>query len=221
MPYKRKYTKKTYKRKAKSSSSYTATAVGPPTLIRKLRYCERITIDAGAAGQSTNHFFCANSIFDPNQSGIGHQPMGFDQYILMYDHFKVLSSKIQVKALNNISATNGNQTILSIHLDDDTSTNLSVENMIEQGTTNYRIMNSGESFRPTTLTKSFNTKTFFSNQKTAASLVGTATADCDEVAFYNISSSALTGGTDPGVMSCLIVIDYIVQFSERRTLASS
>jgi len=41
--------------------------------------------------------FRANSLYDPNYTGGGHQPNGFDQLIAAYNHFTVISSKIRVK----------------------------------------------------------------------------------------------------------------------------
>ncbi len=221
MPYIKKALIRKRKSKKRSTSSYTATAVGPKTLIRRLRYCTRITLNPGAGGAAQNHFFRANGMFDPDQSGTGHQPLGFDQYMLLYDHYKVISSSIQVKALNNVSESSTNQTIMSIQLDDDTSTNTNIENMIEQGLTTWRVLGAGSSFTPKTLKKNFNSNRYFSNQKDAVTLIGSASADPTEVALFNVSSAALNATADPGITSLLIVIDYIVSFSERKTLASS
>lgn len=50
-----------------------------------------------ASGGTTNylaHIYAANGLYDPNISGVGHQPRGFDQFMLMYDHYVVIASHI-------------------------------------------------------------------------------------------------------------------------------
>lgn len=37
-----------------------------------------------------------NSLFDPNKTGTGHQPYGFDQLAALYDKYKVFGSKVQL-----------------------------------------------------------------------------------------------------------------------------
>ncbi len=226
MPYQRKQTyrkKRTYtKKKSYSKSSFTNQPVGPRTLIRKLRYSTQVILNAPSAGAAANHFFSANGLFDPDISGTGHQPLGFDQYMAMYDHYKVIGSKISITTLGNPGTlTADNQQIITLSLDDDTTTNLNTSNMIEQGLTAWKILNPGASARPLKLTKGFSQKKFFSNRKAADSMVGSVSANPTEQAFFNVSTSALNGSADPVSIAVLVVIDYIVSLTERKTLASS
>lgn len=209
-----------YKKKAKTSrSSYTGLAVGPKTLTRKLRYATQIAITGGALGAATNVFFRANGCFDPEVAVGGHQPMGFDQYMAMYDHFKVKSSKINVTAVGG--DTNAvDSVILSINLDDDATANVVMASMIEQGLTSWAVIASGTN-KPTTVSKTFNSADFFSSKKYSAELVGNDAADPVEEALFNVSVAALNSGDTPDATRVLVVIDYIVEFSERTTLAQS
>lgn len=205
-----------------STSSFTRYPTGPNTLVRKLRYVESVVLNGGASVAAANHFFSANGLFDPNITGTGHQPMAFDQYIAMYDHYKVLSSKMTIHPLANPSAsTADNQQIVLIYLDDDITAITNINNMIEQGQTSYMVINSGASAPPKLTSKSFNSKTFFSNRLSGDSLLGTGSANPVEQAFYNISTAALNGTGDPVSLAVLVVIDYVVSFSERKTLGSS
>jgi len=47
--------------------------------------------------------FSANGLFDPDITGTGHQPRGFDQLMLFYDHYVVTKAKITVRLQNNLS----------------------------------------------------------------------------------------------------------------------
>ncbi len=204
-----------------SVSSFIRLPVGPNTLIRKLRYVDSVVLNAGA-GAAANHFFSANGLFDPDVTGTGHQPLGFDQYIAMYDHYKVLSSKMTIHPLANPSAsTADNQQIITIYLDDDTTAIVNSNNMIEQGQTSYTVLNSGASAQTKSISKSFVSSTFFSNRLSSSQLLGTSSANPAEQCFYNLSTTALNGSGDPVSLAILVVIDYVVSFSERKTLGSS
>ncbi len=210
------WTKRPYKKQKKFTSSYTRLATGPKTLVRKLRYVTRTSIDAGAVGAASNLWIRANGMFDPEVAIGGHQPLGFDQYMALYDHFKVVKSKISVTFLQSTSP----RIIGSIYLDDDTTANLDIGNMIEQGLTSWAVVASGD-VKPTTISKWFVSKDFFSGKQHSAELLGSDTSDPAEGAFFNISVAGLDPAADPASTNVLIVVDYYVSFSERTTLVSS
>jgi len=56
----------------------------------------------------SSQVFRANSLYDPDLTGTGHQPNGFDTLMQAYDHFTVLASKIRVRT---IQAASGGGTI--------------------------------------------------------------------------------------------------------------
>lgn len=49
--------------------------------------------------------FRGNSLFDPNSTGVGHQPRGFDQLKLLYARYRVNGCKIQVSFMASTSAS--------------------------------------------------------------------------------------------------------------------
>lgn len=70
----------------------------PVRLTRTLRYNQSNTIDVANFGISSQ-VFRANSLYDPDSTGTGHQPNGFDTLMAAYDHFTVLASKIRVRTI--------------------------------------------------------------------------------------------------------------------------
>ncbi len=76
----------------------------PDSEVAIIRYSDEIAIAPGAAyGQYT---YRGNSCFDPDESGIGHQPMYFDQYAAVYSKYKVISCSCSVTGSNyNASAS--------------------------------------------------------------------------------------------------------------------
>lgn len=211
-----------YVNKKRKTISYTQKAVGPPSMIRKLRYADRISIDPGASGVATTHSFVANGLFDPDLTGTGHQPMGFDQLMPLYDHYKVIGSKITVQFLgpNGSSPASTDQVIACIYLDDDDTAVSSILPLIENGNCAYTLLNNGHN-PSKKLTKGFSSKRFFASKKYSAELTGTTSTNPTEVANYKICVQALDAASDPSEVDMLVTIDYIVQFSERKTLAQS
>jgi len=84
-------------RKLRGYGTTRSNTINGPLAMRqivKLRYAEDVNISAGIALGSYD--FRANSIFDPNLTGIGHQPLGHDQWAVFYDHYVVLGARIKV-----------------------------------------------------------------------------------------------------------------------------
>jgi len=65
----------------------------PDQLKIKLKYSELLVLTS-LVGAVTSNAFRMNSIFDPNQTGTGHQPYAFDQWAAMYSKYCVLGSKL-------------------------------------------------------------------------------------------------------------------------------
>lgn len=220
MPYrklKRNYRKKrTAKRYANISSGPT-----PNSLVRKLRYIDSISINPTTGGTSS-YVFSANGINDPDITGVGHQPTGFDQYMLMYDHYKVLSSKITVTAAPILTGeASYDTTICAIYLDDDATSITDIRLPIENGLTSYKLLSAGNTHAPVRISKTFNHKTFFKNKKHGDNIVGVSTSNPSEQAYFNILLSCIDAVTNPNTVHFFVQVDYVVQFSERKTLALS
>jgi len=77
----------------------------PEKIITTLRYTEALSI-ANTGGVS-GKVFRMNSLYDPNFTDTGHQPLYFDQYAAIYAKYRVLSSKIKVTFSPSTSDTEG------------------------------------------------------------------------------------------------------------------
>jgi len=70
----------------------------PLYIRRTLRYAQTNVIDVANFG-TNQQVFRANSLYDPDYTGGGHQPNGFDQLIAAYNHFTVLRARLRVRVL--------------------------------------------------------------------------------------------------------------------------
>lgn len=73
----------------------------PDKLVTKLRYVDNIGLGGAGATIGAN-VYRMNSLFDPDFSGVGHQPMYYDQFCgpvgtAPYSRYRVLSSKMTVR----------------------------------------------------------------------------------------------------------------------------
>lgn len=66
-------------------------------LVKGMLYYEASISLAGTSGAASTYTFSCNDAFDPNHTGSGHQPMGFDQMMSVYDQFTVVGSSITVQ----------------------------------------------------------------------------------------------------------------------------
>jgi len=102
-----------------------------------LNYHTNIDLFCGASGVVGNYIFAANGLYDPDITGTGHQPMGFDQMMVFYYHYCVLSAKITVNARNNGTfpgyaaiSRNGSNTAVTVS-----------DDLVEAGNIEYRLVN--------------------------------------------------------------------------------
>lgn len=101
--------------------------------VLRLNYQENVSVTTGASSVG-NYVFAANGLYDPNVTGTGHQPLGFDQMMLIYNHYCVVRSRIIVTA-RNASSTLGAYIAVSKHAG---STPLTVDSrLIESGMIKY------------------------------------------------------------------------------------
>lgn len=65
----------------------------------RMKYCENILVTsvAGAA----QYAFNLNSIYDPNRTGIGHQPYGHDQLAGLYNRYRVIKCSYAISAIDS------------------------------------------------------------------------------------------------------------------------
>lgn len=84
--------------------TYTIPRIGmtgcvPQTLLTQHRYCEEValTSDNLTGYTGSQYEWRLNSLFDPNLTGVGHQPQGFDQMAAFYNTYRVYKVDVQIR----------------------------------------------------------------------------------------------------------------------------
>lgn len=70
----------------------------PARYITKLMYSETFDLTQ-AANTPWNYSYSINGMNDPNLTGGGHQPMGFDQFAALYNNYYVTGMKIKLEGV--------------------------------------------------------------------------------------------------------------------------
>lgn len=229
MPRKRTGKKKTngkrrnYRRRGTRASrvNLMGYASGMPMVRRtKHRYVANISITSSTGLLSFN-LFRANSLFDPEYTNIGHQPMGFDQMAALYNHYCVIGSRITLKAMPN-QATDVNTAVFGVYISDDTTipyTNYSGFMEAKRGTYKTLVNQRNQ----VSLSTNFSTKKFFnaSDVKDIEYLWGTPGTNPAEEAYFCIWYQNLENPGETSTHNFLVTVDYIAEWKEPKDLAQS
>lgn len=106
-------------------------------LFVKLKYNDNLTFTSTSGGLSLQKYR-GNSLFDPDQTGTGHQPYLFDQWATMYTNYLVHGAKIVIRSvpIEAASVSQYSGTLVVVPTFDSTSYT-SVNQMIEQPYSRY------------------------------------------------------------------------------------
>lgn len=94
---KRKYRKK-YAKKSGSINRATLAVPFPNRMRTKLHYNSRTQLNPG--NLTFSYTFNMNSLYDPDQTGVGTQPMFFDNLKVMYARYRVRGFKYNITVSN-------------------------------------------------------------------------------------------------------------------------
>lgn len=232
-PYRRKSRKATYKRRAKRMRLYKrpsrAILTGfPNSKLVKLRYVEHFTLDYVAS--IPEYRFRANSIFDPNLTGTGHQPMGRDQWAELYSRYIVIGSKATVTYVPTVAA-NQTPAYFGMKVMTDAapiaSTYGTVDELLEDKKTG-RFVTIGGTYNtapnPSTLqvTRRFSAKkTFALTNPLDDPDIGASQSSNPAKQAYFVCWQASIAGNDPPEMNFKICIDYITLMREPYPIVGS
>lgn len=210
------------KRRSPSTVVSLSRSPFPASIVTKMRYNETILLNPGISTPAV-HYFSANGLYDPNITGSGHQPLGFDQYTPIYDHYTVLGSRITIRAVANDSSTPLGANMVGVYTNDDTTAVTSYDTVIEQGKGNVKILSGASATGQCTVAHNFSTKKFFgvTDVKDNDQLKGSSSTNPGDGAFFVVFAQGLDAATNQGALFANVTIDYIVQWSEQRSLAQS
>lgn len=185
----------------------------PARQIVKMKYAETFTTNVSNA---YNYNYNLNSIFDPNRTGVGHQPYGHDQLATLYNRYRVISCSYVINAYSG-----GYPVRFGALPANEVKTVGTVAELIENPRAQYRIQIpsgntqflTGKVYLPALMGR---TKTQYMADDRYQAIFGASPA---ELAILNMSALTMTDvGTD---VNFQITLEYTVECFDPNPLGQS
>lgn len=183
-----------------------------------MRYADRFTL-AATTSAPDYRFMSANGMYDPDITGIGHQPRGFDELMKLYDRFQVDEVEIECTFSQSWSTTNGAAVHVGIALIEDSSVRLTDIDYVESRICDSTVMVGQNAARTLRLTVKPNE--FLGLPKRGEhGLTGSAGTNPLYQCFFHIWAVGVTGGA-MGNMNVNTKLTFKVNLTEpKEPLAS-
>lgn len=174
-------------------------------------YATQISINPGS-GTFTGHVFRANSCYDPDVTGTGSQPRGFDELLALYQYGTVIGSRIDV-GFSNVN--NSQPAVVGLSVRENSNVSSDEKGVLETPTCAWSII-APNAAGPMicNLTNTCSPKKFFG----VPSLLSeddarfTNASDCTKQLFYHVSAGPQSA-VDLGAVLCTVRIEYQVVLS--------
>lgn len=187
-----------------------------------MRWVEVWALNPGVGGTMDVQTFAAGNLQDITNTGNTHQPMGWDQITKFYDHYVVISSKINVKGVN--ADPNYAQACTLALMDTTTELTGAINQYCEQPGCVYRVLGDDiSSSGGVNLSKTYNASRYFSTKDLAGkdNITGQVNgAAPQDGAYYHLAVAPLQT-VDAGQCDFLVTVDYKVLFFEPKKLNQS
>lgn len=192
----------------------------PSTITKTLRYSTSVALGA-AVGAPSTWVFRLNDLFDPDATGTGHQPMGFDQLMTWYNHFVVISARIKVTFRNN--AASG--VTVAIRVDGSATPLTTIDRIIEDGGLTMDTLEfKGVSGSIRTLDVAANVCRLQAVSRSALTsdpnLRGDAATSPVELSYFHLVCWDSTGSSTTNVVAD-VILEQVAQFMEPRDMVES
>jgi len=192
----------------------------PASVTKRLRYSTSVSLATTSGVITSTQVFRANDLFDPDFTGTGHQPMGFDQLMSFYNHFVVRRARITLLIRN----TSDSQPTVCVRVDADSTALTTIDRIVEfggcetidldtklaSGATKKLALSVDiakmQGIKPSALTADVN-------------LRGTAAASPTEVTYFHITMWNTSGIT--GAATADVILEQVATFTEPRDLSAS
>jgi len=190
----------------------------PPKWTGMLRYADSFGLNT-TTGAVNTYIFSTNGLYDPNITGTGHQPAGFDQMMLSYEHYTVRKARIYANFLN---ASGNSFPTCALSIRAGTTPVTVIQQIIEDGmVVTQRLVGANGGNSMSVLKSTCDVAKFggISNLLDNPDYKGTIAANPAEQSYFHLqtwSTDAITA-----LVTVEVVIEYVATFTEPRNLTQS
>jgi len=182
-----------------------------------LLYSEQVNITIPSAA-SSSYTFTANGLYDPNVTGLGHQPAGFDQLMLLYGRYCVEKAVITIQVSQE--STSNYNSLVGVTVSTDLISTTDYRRYTENALCTQDTMKATQGI--VTLVQKYNALDFFNKgYQSDTDKTGTVSANPAELVFFNIFGQPCNPGNTAGSTQFSVQIEYHTLFSDPIALTGS
>jgi hypothetical protein len=195
---------------------------GFPIMSRtSMRYAEVVNL-SGVAGALNTYQFALNGLFDPNITGSGHQPIGYDQWNVFFRNYLVHGARFKITPFVTSASVNP---IFGWYVTDDTTiTTSSATTLIEQGKSRWNLLLYLSTIQPVpSMSGTFSSREWFQVEDlhdAVASYGAPITSNPSNIAYLTLFCQDF-GLVGTASVRVLVEIDYDAEFFEPQELPQS
>lgn len=195
---------------------------GASKLIRNQLYYDNSIVLSGAIGAIPYRFYWANNVYDPYQPTGGHQAIGFDQMMALFEHYCTIRSKVTVNFHN---ATSGPVKV-GIYLSPDAIPAANITTLMENGLVKTMILGGDGEKTTGTLSLDCDVKNYFGKTRYKdlmddRDFVGDVSSSPVEGVYYGIFAYDALGLLEDVTVGFDILISYDTIYFEPKKLTPS
>lgn len=225
MPRRKKVISKSRRKKRRRNVIHTPNQglIIAPRQIVKFRYNSQVQIDATSVAAAV-FTIRANDLYDPEASGVGHQPLGFDEWMQFYDHFTVLGAKITATFIPTDASNTLTPQWVGIQTSAGTSPlTYNAQSFLEQKYVAKKMLGLPTARGPTSVTTQVSVKKFLGVKDLIDedNNAGTRSASPFEGVFFHVFSCPYSSFYNPSIVNVSITVEYIAMLHEVRQLIQS
>ncbi len=207
-------------RKEKIPRSLGPQAVAPDSVRVQLRYNTRGGLNTTATGFAAQ-VFNLSSLYDPDYSASGHQPTGFDQWMLIYNRYRVYNVRVHVKFACHPSEQTQTFETTMVPQTSTTTTYSTIAEYIEDPRAQFGVLRPGVNSE---IMGSYDLQEMFGTSKAQfADIVysGTETTSPSTSYYLHIAVESMIGAASAQSVLWCARLDYDCEFYERKNLSIS
>jgi len=187
-----------------------------------LRYSANVTVTSASVFEAVGtHVFSANGAYDPDITGAGSQPRGFDELMALYDHYTVTASRVKVRYTNNSTT----RPYVAIAVRDSPTGVPDAKTLFESSDckiTDKILGRLSEGNESCAMTHNVNVGNFLGRKSVMSDseLKGSAAANPAEQVYYHINCVNMDGSASSSV-DAIVTLEYDIVLHEPKTPLAS
>lgn len=187
----------------------------PPKFNTVLRYSTSFTLDPGFSTAAAMRVFSANGLYDPDITGVGHQPRGFDQLMSLYQHYNV-SKAVMTADFDHVESSGSYAFMCGIVEDVNSGLVTDSEDVMEKSNmTSFMYPRDAARTRAKFTSYPYRRLGLNNPGNTQGTQNGTgSTNPTDQVYLKPFIFFPTVAAGSPSPVICVVTIDYTVVFSE-------